>query len=60
MEVRFLRPKDVERMFGIRVKTLANLRWLKKGPPYKKLGRTVLYEPDKVERWIKKHCAEGR
>jgi len=60
MDARYLRPKDVQRIFGIPAKTLANLRWLRKGPAYKKLGHAVLYRPDEVEKWILKHCQERR
>ena len=55
MDKRFLNPRQVEEIYGLNRRTLANLRWLKRGPAYLKLGKQVLYPIDEIERWIKKH-----
>ena len=44
--------KDIEQTFGIPVKTLAQLRWLGKGPKYRKPGRVVYFFKD-VEDWLR-------
>jgi len=55
MKRRYLNPKQVEEMFGLNRRTLANLRWLKKGPAYIKLGKQVLYPVQEIEKWIKEN-----
>ena len=49
----WLRPKDVERIFGIKQGTLAVWRSKGKGPPfYKKGHKIVLYKYEEVEEWL--------
>jgi len=55
MEKRYLNPRQVEEIYGLNRRTLANLRWLKKGPSYVKLGRQVLYPVEEIEKWIKEN-----
>ena len=53
VEKEFLTPREVSRIFGIAEQTLANLRWLRLGPPYfKPSRRKVLYRRSDVEKWI--------
>lgn len=49
---KFLRPKEVEAVYGIKAKTLEKWRWLKCGPPFRKLGSAVFYAVEELERWI--------
>jgi predicted site-specific integrase-resolvase len=50
----YLTDRDVSRMTGIAVQTLRNWRHERKGFPYSKVGRTVRYDPDDVEDYMKK------
>ena len=49
---RCLTPQQVEEMYGIPVGTLANLRYLRRGPQHFKIGRKVLYLIEHVESWL--------
>lgn len=53
---KLLAPKDVEREFGIRQKTLAYWRQEGIGPAYTSFGRRVFYERAVLEEYI----ASGR
>lgn len=53
---KLLAPKDVEREFGIRQKTLAYWRQEGIGPAYTSFGRRVFYERTVLEEYI----ASGR
>ena len=53
---KLLAPKDVEREFGIRQKTLAYWRQEGIGPAYTTCGRRVFYERAVLEKYI----ASGR
>ena len=51
----YLRPRDVERLFGIKSKTLQNWRYKGKGPPFYKLGhKLIVYKYEEVEKWLQK------
>jgi hypothetical protein len=54
METTHLTPQElVQYLKGtVTKKTLANWRWKRKGPPFTRSGRSVLYAPDDVERWL--------
>lgn len=47
-------PAEIAAIFSIPVKTLAQMRWEKKGPKYYKLGR-ILYKISEVEEWVNYH-----
>lgn len=53
MEPRYLTPADVSRRLGgrISVKTLANWRSQRKGPPFRRIGGRVLYPLEDLETW---------
>lgn len=51
MNVTITAEKAAER-YGTNKGTLANLRTAKKGPPYLKVGRKVLYRVDEFEKWL--------
>jgi len=51
----YLTPKQVQKIFGLSEKWLANMRWRKKGIPYKKVGNKILYKREDVEDYIEKH-----
>ena len=53
---KLLAPKDVEREFGIRQKTLAYWRQESIGPAYTSFGRRIFYERAVLEEYI----ASGR
>ena len=51
-----LTPREVQDRFGLSAKWLANLRYMRKGPPYIKLGgKKVLYDPEDVSAWIERN-----
>jgi len=45
-------PRDLEKECQLSVKTLANWRSQGKGPAYFKLGNTVRYRAEEIEKWI--------
>lgn len=45
-------PEQAEQRYDVNKGTLANLRNQKKGPPYLKVGRKVLYRVDEFEKWL--------
>ena len=53
MERKYLEPKEVEKIYRIKVGTLANWRSQGKGPVYSKCGRKVLYSVVKLDEWYK-------
>lgn len=49
----FLRPAEVEEVYGIPEGSLANLRYRKVGPRFFKAGlRRVVYKVADIEEWI--------
>jgi len=56
-----LRPAEVRAIFGIPEGTLANLRWMNKGPRCfrKPGGRGIFYLLADVEAWITSQPIEG-
>ena len=53
LERRMISPAEVERIFGVPRGSLANLRWMRKGPRYYKVGRRrVMYRLVDVKEWI--------
>jgi predicted DNA-binding transcriptional regulator AlpA len=52
-EVRYLKPRQVSERIGVAVKTLANWRTVKKGPPYFRVGGGAgVYPSDSLDEWI--------
>lgn len=51
MSKEFLRPKEASHYLGIPEGTLANWRFLRKGPPYSKRGYVILYRVSELEEW---------
>ena len=51
----YLTPIQVEKLFGLSVKWLANMRWKKRGIPYKKVGNKILYKRSDIEAYLEKH-----
>ena len=50
---RFLRPHQVEAIYGLSRKFLAHARGRGDGPPFcKASGKLVLYAVDDIERWL--------
>lgn len=46
-------PDEAARYLGVTVQTLAAWRWKKVGPPYRKVGRRVRYDPTELDSWTK-------
>jgi hypothetical protein len=46
-------PKEMSRIYGIPLGTLANLRYQKRGPRYFRRGRSILYFSSDFEAWLK-------
>lgn len=52
----FVTPKQVVRMLpGLTLHTLAQWRYRQQGPPYRKLGATILYPVDLLDKWVEAH-----
>ena len=49
---RLLTPEEVSGILGLSVETLANRRYLGKGPEAVKIGGAVLYEPHVIKSFI--------
>jgi hypothetical protein len=49
--MRHLNQIELSRRWGVSPKTLENLRWKKKGPPYLKLGGRVAYRLADIEEY---------
>ena len=49
---RWLRTHEAARHLGIGFGTLTKLRCYGGGPPYAKLGHTVVYHPDDLDAWV--------
>lgn len=52
MMKKYLSPVEVEKVYGLSQKWLANMRWEKKCIPYLKVGSKVLYRPSDIENYI--------
>jgi predicted DNA-binding transcriptional regulator AlpA len=52
MPTDLLRSKEVAKLLSISPATLANWRYLGKGPKHFNWGRTVRYRAVEVQRWI--------
>ncbi|MFI6030213.1 helix-turn-helix transcriptional regulator [Amycolatopsis magusensis] len=44
--------EDVSAYLGVPVKTLYQWKWRGEGPPVRKLGRHLRYDPVKVRAWV--------
>lgn len=44
--------EDVSDYLGIPVKTLYQWRWRGEGPPARKIGRHLRYDPAALQRWL--------
>ena len=55
-----LTPEETSTRLRIPVKTLANWRNKRIGPPYRKFGQRVLYPLDLLTEWEKKQTVETR
>jgi predicted DNA-binding transcriptional regulator AlpA len=51
-EAQFLKDLEVHKLTGLGLSTLRNYRHLRKGPPYVKVGRAVLYDRSDVLAWL--------
>ena len=46
-------PKEMSKIYGIPLGTLANLRYQRRGPRFFRRGRSVLYFIEDFEAWLK-------
>jgi len=53
--MRHLNQAELSRRWSLSPRTLENLRWKRKGPPYLKLGGRVVYRVDDVEAYERAH-----
>jgi hypothetical protein len=51
----YLTPKQVEIYYGLDAGVLANKRTKREGPPYRKVGRKILYKRTDLEAWLDRH-----
>ncbi len=49
--------QDVSRYLGVPVKTLYQWKWRGEGPPVRKLGRHLRYDPAAVRAWATQAAA---
>ena len=54
-ESMYMTPRQVQKIFGLSEKWLANMRWKKRGIPYRKVGNKILYKKEDIEDFIEKH-----
>ncbi|GEL19590.1 helix-turn-helix domain-containing protein [Pseudonocardia asaccharolytica] len=43
---------DLAHYLGVPVKTLYQWKWRGEGPPVRKIGRHLRYDPSEVRRWL--------
>lgn len=56
----FLTAKQAAYFLGLQVKTLTNMRWKGKGPPYRRHGGQVRYHIDELEQWSRENGRKGK
>ena len=49
--------EDVSDYLGVPVKTLYQWKWRGEGPPVKKIGRHLRYDPVKLRAWVDAEAA---
>ena len=49
--------EDVSDYLGVPVKTLYQWKWRGEGPPVKKIGRHLRYDPAKLRAWVDAEAA---
>ena len=49
---RALTPIEVEKVYGVPVGSLANMRSKQQGAKFYKVGRKVVYKPEDIERFL--------
>ena len=60
MQTMNLTPDEAAERLRIPVKTLANWRTKRVGPPVRKFGRRVLYPLDQLEQWERDQTVKTR
>lgn len=55
MDRRYLAPVDVEAVYGVDSKTLADWRYKGTGPDFSKVGRLVRYSVEDLDAFFKKY-----
>lgn len=55
----FLTAKQAAYFLGLQVKTLRNMRWKGKGPPFRRHGGHVRYHIDELEQWSRETGRKG-
>jgi hypothetical protein len=48
-------PFEMSRIYGVPAGTLANWRYLKTGPKFFKIGKSVLYFTEDFEDWLRRN-----
>lgn len=54
------RQEELARLLGLSVRTLANWRWLRKGPPYVKIEKKIFYPGEALDEWVRLRIIYGR
>ncbi|MHC4640102.1 MAG: helix-turn-helix domain-containing protein [Planctomycetota bacterium] len=50
-----LSPEEIQNIYGIKVATLAQWRWQRRGPDFFKLGALVKYKATEFEEWLERN-----
>jgi predicted DNA-binding transcriptional regulator AlpA len=50
---------DMAHFLGVPVKTLYQWKWRGEGPPWKKVGRHLRYDPAEVRKWVESLGSEA-
>jgi excisionase family DNA binding protein len=51
----FLTTEEAAKLLRIGRRTLANRRWEKTGPPYRRHGGRILYDREELLEWSRRH-----
>ncbi len=51
----FLTTEEAAKLLRIGRRTLANMRWDKIGPPYRRHGGRILYDREELLEWSRRH-----
>jgi hypothetical protein len=60
MRREFLSVAEAAKMLGLRPETLSNWRYKRKGPPFRKYGNQIWYDPEEVSAWLDQHRVEPK
>lgn len=56
----YLTEKQAAKLYGYSRAWFQRKRWQRDGPPFRKIGRSVRYPADELEKWFSRHPLRGQ